>query len=212
MGRNRRRKTQVKTSSNKSSSPTTNLAANNVPNETANNQTPDNSTNPIKTKILTAHTNNPDKDSVAMPELMFDTNDSPEPEAELKDPESPCKTPPDPNDAEIPALVTDLLNDIEAHESPDSEHEHEYDCEYEYVAYESPDSEDEHEYKYDYEYEPEQEFNNVGNKSPNLATAPTNVTNLNVSPVEPNPSKIEPLFHSQAQCPSQSQSQSQSQP
>ena len=59
---------------------------------------------------------------------------------------------------------------------------------------------------------PEQEINNVGNQSSNLATAPTNVKNLKVRPVEPEPSRIEPLFHSQAQCPSQSQSKSQSQP
>ena len=106
MTRNRRRNTQVKTVSTKSSSPTTNLAANNAPNEIANNQKSD------KPKD-----SDNSKDSVAMPDI----NDSPEPKAEPKDPDSPCKTLHDPNDAETPALVIDLLNDIEAHESPDPE-------------------------------------------------------------------------------------------
>ena len=125
------------------------MNANNVSNEIVNIQELDNSPDPTQIKLLTAHTNNPDRDSVAMPELT--SNDTPDPEAEPKDPELPYETLPDSEDnnvVETPSPATDFLNNVKAYESLDSDYEF---------------------------FEPKQEFNNVGNQSSNLAIAPTNL-------------------------------------
>ena len=130
------------------------------PNLAGYNKESNNSPDPLQIELLTSHTINPDSDSIAMPEPLFNphkTEDTLEPEDEPKDPENPYEVRPDSagNDVvETPTPATNSHNNDKVYESLDSEYEF-------HVS--------------------EHEFHNVGTQPSDLAIAPTNLINANAA-------------------------------